>query len=142
VAGVAPLRGEQRILSKRHAHTGDALAVNAQKLCILCAVARGKLLRDRRVVGKAEVDESLLPVAQQRLQMVGGGITLRLAILRHDVADVKGLRAGGMDGVGHTVDEKIGDDARIKAARAEQDEVRLLDGAQRIGQRLRMLGQE
>ena len=40
------------------------------------------------------------------------------------------------------VDEKIGDDARIKAARAEQDEVRLLDGAQRIGQRLRMLGQE
>ncbi len=45
VAGVAPLRREQRIFGKRHAHTGDALAVNAQKLCILCAVARGKLLR-------------------------------------------------------------------------------------------------
>ena len=57
--------------------------------------------------------------------MVGGGVTLGLAILRHDIADVKLLRVRRADGVGHAVDKQIRDYARIKTSRAEQDEVGL-----------------
>ena len=57
--------------------------------------------------------------------MVGGGVALGLAVLRHDVADVKLLRVGCADGVGHAVDKQIRDHACIEASRAEQNEVGL-----------------
>ena len=57
--------------------------------------------------------------------MVGGGVALGLAVLRHNVADVKLLRVRRADRVGHTVDEQVRDHACIKAAGAEQNEVGL-----------------
>ena len=42
----------------------------------------------------------------------------------------------------YTADEQVRDHARVEAARSEQDEVRLLNGAQRVGQRLRVLRQK
>ena len=71
--------------------------------------------------------------------MVGGGVALGLAVLRHNVADVKLLRVRRADRVGHAVDEQVRDHARIKASRAEQDEVGLRNSAERVGQRLRVL---
>ena len=38
--------------------------------------------------------------------MVGGGVALGLAVLRHDVADIKRLRAGRADSVRYTADEQ------------------------------------
>ena len=66
MAGVAALRRKERIFGQCDAHCRDALAVDAQKLGILGAVARGERLWDGRAVGKAEVNEPLLSVAQQR----------------------------------------------------------------------------
>ena len=74
--------------------------------------------------------------------MVGGGVALGLAVLRHDVADVKLLRVGRADGVGHAVDKQIRDHARIKTSRAEQNEVGLRNGTERVGQRLWVLRHE
>ena len=74
--------------------------------------------------------------------MVGGGVALGLAVLRHDIADVKLLRVRRADRVGHAVDEQVRDHARIKASRAEQDEVGLRNSAERVGQRLRALRHE
>ena len=82
-------------------------------------------MRDGRVVCKAEVHDPLPPVTLQGFQMIGGGVALGLAVLRHDVADVKLLRVGRADGVGHAVDKQIRDHARIEASRAKQNEVGL-----------------
>ena len=75
----------------------------------------------------------------QGFQMIGGGVALGLAALRHNIADVKLLRVRRADRVGHAVDEQVRDHARIKASRAEQDEVGLRNSAERVGQRLRVL---
>ena len=122
---------EERVLQLR-----DALAVDAQQLRVLFTVSRGELMRDGRIVGKAEVDDPLPPVTLQGFQMIGGGVALGLAVLRHDIADVKLLRVRRADRVGHAVDEQVRDHARIKASRAEQDEVGLRNSTEGGGQGL------
>ena len=62
MAGVAALRREQRVFRKRDSQLRDALAVDAQQLRVLFTVSRGELMRDGRVIGKAEVDDPLPPV--------------------------------------------------------------------------------
>ena len=85
----------------------------SHQLRVLFRIARGKRARNGRIVGKAEVDKPLSPVAQQRLKMIGSGVALRFAVLRHNIADVELLRVRSADRIGHSVDQKVGDHARI-----------------------------
>ena len=62
MAGVASLRREQRVFRQRDSQRRNALAVDAQQLRVLFTVSRGELMRDGRVVCKAEVHEPLPPV--------------------------------------------------------------------------------
>ena len=61
-----------------------------------------------RIVGKAEVDKPLSPVAQQRLKMIGSGVALRFAVLRHNIADVELLRVRSADRIGHPSTRRLG----------------------------------
>ena len=63
MAGVASLRREQRVFRERDSQRRDALAVDAQQLRVLFTVSRGELMRDGRIVGKAEVHDPLPPMA-------------------------------------------------------------------------------
>lgn len=113
MTGVSPLRREQRVFRQRNAQMRNACAVDSHQFRVLFRIARGKRARNGRIVGKAEVDKPLSPVAQQRFQMIGSGVALRFAVLRHNIADVELLRVRSADRIGHSVDQKVGDHARI-----------------------------
>ena len=103
MAGKVSGRRRQRPLDQLDAHLRDALTVDRQRLRALGTVALRQLRRDGRGIGKAQLHHVRRTVAQQRRQMVGGGVALGLAVLRHDVADVDLLRVGRGDGLRHAV---------------------------------------
>ena len=74
--------------------------------------------------------------------MVRGGHALGLPVLGHDVADVDLQRVGGTHRVGNAVHQQVGDDAGVKAAGAQEDQLRLPDGPHRLRQSLWVLGQQ
>ena len=73
-------------------------------------------------------------MVHQRLQMVAGGVALRLPVLGHNVAhiELQGVRLD--DGLRHPLHQQIGDHTGVEAPRPQQDQVRLPDGLQGGGQ--------
>ena len=142
VAGKVAGRRRQRPLDQLDPHLRNALTVDRQHLRALGAVALRQLRRDGRRIGKAQLHHIRRTVAQQRRQMVGGGVALGLAVLCHDVADIDLLRVGRGDGLRHAVHQQVRDDARIQTPRPEEDEVRRRDGVERIRERLRVRRQK
>ena len=67
--------------------------------------------------------------------MVGDGIVLRLAGLRHQIRDVdpRGARIG--DHVDDFFHQQIGNDARVKRAGSHEDQVRLAKGLENLPNR-------
>ena len=96
----------------------------------------------RRGVAQAQIHQSRPGVVEQGLYVVRGGHALGLPVLGHDVADVRSQRVGGTHRVGNAVHQQVGDDAGVKAAGAQEDQLRLPDGPHRLRQGLWVLGQQ
>ena len=71
-------------------------------------------------------------VRDQRLDVVGEVEAGRLALLGRDVADEDPRRAGGQHGVADGRDQQARQQARVQAARAEDDELGLGDRGERV----------
>ena len=124
---VAPRRAD-RELPQRNAELLDLLARGQNLLHALFPVGLEKLCRDFPVVRDAHVHHVLARVGKNRFDVVSRCITVRLAVLRHDVEHIalERLRAG--DRSGNAVDEKVRDDACVKTAGSQDDHVRVRDG--------------
>ena len=98
--------------------------------------------RDGKIVYKGIVEQPLAAVVEERADVIDGGIPRGLAALRHKIhnIDLYGVRL--VDRLADAGDEKVRNDARIKTAGAEHDEIGLPDGIKTGGQRRRMLRRE
>ena len=81
-------------------------------------------------------------MVEERADVIDGGIPRGLAALRHKIhnIDLYGVRL--VDRLADAGDEKVRNDARIKTAGAEHDEIGLPDGVKTGGQRRWMLRRE
>ena len=83
---------------------------------------------DIAVVGDDEVDDLAAGLAVDGPDVVGYGVIIRFPGLGHDVADIDLRRLAGADGLDDIGYAEIGHDARIEAARSEDDGVGFPDG--------------
>ena len=68
--------------------------------------------------------------------MVADGISLCFAALGHHITNIDLHGFAGLDGIHNAVHQKIRDNAGVETAGGQDDQVRLPDGLQRIGQGL------
>ena len=140
MADIAPGRAERKLpnqnaklLNPRH------LRLVQQNLrYALLPVGLHVFLWNNTVVGDAHIS-NVPRVRQKRPHMILARVAVCLAVLCHDVQDIFAHRTRLCHSLADTVHQKIGDDAGIQASRADQDNVRLTDGADTVLQCLRML---
>ena len=105
---------------------GEYAAINSAIDESIPARYRGRI--DIAVVGDDEVDDLAAGLAVDGPDVVGYGVIIRFPGLGHDVADIDLRRLAGADGLDDIGYAEIGHDARIEAARSEDDGVGFPDG--------------
>ncbi len=124
-------------MPERHGRVPDGDAESGERFLVRRdgdgAFAKISLLRfgrDGKIVYKRIVEETVAAVVEKRADMIDGSIPCGLAALRHKIhhVDLDGIRR--VDRLADAGDEKIRNNARIKAAGAEHDEVCLPDGVE------------
>ena len=121
--------GQRRIV-RRDAHLAQLLGARLDRLRALGRVGLKDVLRKRHIVGKAEIEQLLAGVIKQGADVVHLGVALGFAVLRHDIHDVELHGVGSGDRGGDAVRDQVRHDARVEAAGADDDKVRLLDRLQ------------
>jgi hypothetical protein len=109
--------------------------IDGHGLGALRAVATGDVGRDGLAIGNDPIDDAGLDVILDGTQMIGERVAGSFAGLGHEIGDVDARGFGFGDGGGDFRDQKIGQDACVERAGAEEDEVGVLDGFNDGGKR-------
>ena len=81
----------------------------------ICAASLGRLLKQRGLRVRKGKPPAGHAVVEQGADVLREGVSLRLTLLRHDVADIDAQRLGAGDGLHHAGDEQIGDHAACRS---------------------------
>ncbi len=101
----------------------------------LRAITTGHVGRNGLAIGNDEVDDALRDVLLDSAKMIGKGVASGFAGLGHQVGDVDARGLGFGDGGGNFRDHQVRKDAGVERARAEQNQIRFLDGFDGPGER-------
>ena len=110
----------------------EGVKVDRYRLGALGTIAPGNVTGDGLAIGDDPVDDAARGVLPDRLKVIGKSVSCGFAGLCHEVGDIDARCFGGGDGVGDFGNQKVGEDAGIERARAEQDEVGFADGFDRF----------
>src|SRR5437879_915997 len=102
----------------------------------LGAIAPGDLGRNGLPIGNHPIDDAMAHVGLDGAKMLGKRVTGGFTGLRHEISDVDARRLGSGDGGGNFRDEQVWKNAGVERAGTQEDDVRLLDGFDGLGQRL------
>ena len=110
----------------------EGVEIDRDGLGAFGAIAFGYLAGDGLAIGDDPVYNATGTVLSNRFEMIGEGVAGGFAGLRHEIGDVdtRGFRIG--DSVGDFGYQQVWKDARVKRARAEEDEVGFADGFDRF----------
>src|SRR5258708_4612290 len=102
--------------------------VGGDRFGALRAIAPRDFGRNGLAIGDDPIDDAAGNVFLDGAEMIGKGVAGSFAGLRHQVGDVHARGFGLRDGAGNFRDQQIREDAGVKRARAEKNQVGLLDG--------------
>jgi len=102
--------------------------IDGYRLGTLCTVAAGDIGRDGLTVGDDPVNDAVRNVLLDGPKMVAESVARGFAGLGHQVGDIDAGRFGLGNGAGDFRDQQIRQNAGVKRAGAEKNEVGLLDG--------------
>ena len=74
--------------------------------------------------------------------VIGDGVVLGLARLRHEIGDVNAFCAGAGDRFCDAFDQEIGNDARVERAGADENQVCGVKSGEHLGERTNAAGDE
>jgi hypothetical protein len=111
----------------------EGVKVYRDRLGALSAIAPGNIAGDGLAIGDDPVDDAPRGVLADRLEMVCERVSGGFAGLCHEIGDVDARSFGSGDGVGDFGNQKVGEDAGVERAWAEQDEVGFADGFEGFG---------
>jgi len=109
--------------------------VGGDRFGALRAIAPRDFGRNGLPIGDDPVDDAAGNVFLDGTEMIGKGVAGSFAGLGHQVGDVHARGIGLRDGAGNFRDQQIREDAGVKRARAEKNQVGLLDGFYGQGKR-------
>src|SRR5205823_11504330 len=111
------------------------LKIDSYGFRALRAIAAGHVGRNGLAIGNDEIDDALRDVLLDGAKMIGEGVAGGFAGLGHQVGDVDARGLGFGDGGGNFRDHQVRKDAGVERARAEQNQIRFLDGFDGPGER-------
>ena len=102
---------------------------------VVFGVAGAQLGGDGRGVEHGVVEDLAAGVVEDGLDVLRGGEAGALVGLGHQVADVDAQGSGAADGLGDSVHQQVGDATGEQRAGADADDVGVVNGVERLGQR-------
>ena len=109
--------------------------IDGHRFGALRAVTAGHIGRDGLAIGDHPIDDAVRDVLLNGAKMVGEGVAGGFAGLGHQIGDVDARSLGLGDGAGDFRDQQVRENAGVKRAGTEEDQVGLPNGFDGPGER-------